>query len=354
MKKCHFRLRDPIITAAILGLCFCVSLLMQDIFHIPEQVTTAFAFAVFLISLLTDGYVYGLAAAAASVILVNYAFTFPYFALNFMIPSNFFSALVMAVISILTSALTTKVKHQEAMKAEGERERMRANLLRAVSHDLRTPLTTIYGSSTALLENGQALTPQQQEKMLRGIQEDARWLVRMVENLLSVTRIDAANVRLHMVSTALDELMDSAIIKFRKHYPDQSIGLALPQELVMIPMDPMLIEQVLINLLENAVQHSLGMTRLELRVAVAEGKATFYVTDDGCGISEERLPHLFTGGYVPAGQPADNGRSSMGIGLTVCATIIRAHGGNICARNLPQGGAEFQFTLNTEESSDEQ
>ena len=354
MKNNRPRLRDITFTAAILTACFCISVLMQDVFNIPEQVTTAFAFAVFLISLVTDGYLCGLAAAAVSVLLVNYAFTFPYFSLNFIIPSNFISALVMAVISILTSALTTKIKHQEALKAEGERERMRANLLRAVSHDLRTPLTTIYGSSTALLENNDLLTPVQREKMLRGIQEDARWLVRMVENLLSITRIDAANLRLHMVSTALDELMDSVIVKFRKHYPHQPIELDLPQELVMIPMDPMLIEQVLLNLLENAVQHSDGMTRLKLTVSSHVGQATFRVCDNGCGLNEERLPHLFTGGYAPPDRPADNGRSSMGIGLTVCATIIRAHGGTISAGNLPQGGAEFRFTLNTEEASDEQ
>lgn len=354
MKQNQSYLRDVAITVGILSLCFCISVLMQDVFNIPEQVTTAFAFAVFLISLLTDGYACGLVAAAVSVLLVNYAFTFPYFALNFIIPSNFISALVMAVISILTSALTTKVKHQEAMKAEGERERMRANLLRAVSHDLRTPLTTIYGSSTALLENSDTLTPVQQEQMLKGIQEDAHWLVRMVENLLSVTRIDAANVRLHMTSTALDELIDAVIVKFRKHYPNQPMELELPQELVMIPMDPMLIQQVLINLLENAVQHSVDMTRLELKVQTCDEQAIFLVRDNGCGIREDRLPHLFTGGYAPTDRPADNGRNSMGIGLTVCATIIRAHGGTISARNLPEGGAEFQFTLKTEETLDEQ
>ena len=109
MKK--IRLRDWGITLGILVLCFGASVLMQDLFAIPEQVTTAFAFAVFLISLITDGYFYGLAASLISVLLVNYAFTFPYFALNFIIPSNFFSALVMAIISVRTSALTTKVKH---------------------------------------------------------------------------------------------------------------------------------------------------------------------------------------------------------------------------------------------------
>ena len=188
------RMRDILLFILILGLCFGISVLMQEVFDIPEQITTTFAFAVFLIALLTDGYFWGLCAAAVSMLLVNYAFTFPFFEFNFVIPSNFYSALVMALIAVLTSTLTTKIKVQEAMKAETEKEKMRANLLRAISHDLRTPLTTIYGSSALLRENADTLTQQQKDKILMGIQEDAQWLVRMVENLLSVTRMDSGNV----------------------------------------------------------------------------------------------------------------------------------------------------------------
>ena len=221
MKQRKPRIRDVVITLGILALCFGVSLLLQDVFDIPEQVTTSFAFAVFLVSLLTDGYTYGLIAAFASVLLVNYAFTFPYFSFNFLIRSNFFSAVVMTVIAVLTSALTTKIKRQEAMKAESEMERMRANLLRAISHDLRSPLTTIYGSCTTIRENGDRLTEQQKDTMLRGIQEDAQWLVRMVENLLSVTRIDSGKLQLATVPTAVDELIDSVLLKFHSRYPDR-------------------------------------------------------------------------------------------------------------------------------------
>ena len=118
-------------------------------------------------------------------------------------------------------------------------------------------------------------------------------------------------------------------------------------------MDPMLIEQVLINILENAVHHSAGMTKITLTVTQQDHTAVFSISDDGSGIRDDQLPHLFTGGTNPADRPADNGRSSMGIGLSVCATIIRAHGGTIHARNLPQGGAEFIFTLATEALNDE-
>ena len=347
-------IRDFAVTAIIMGICFGVSLLMQNVIKIPEQVTTSFVFAVFLVSLLTQGYFWGVAASVIGMLLVNYAFTFPYFALNFMIPSNFYSALVMAIIAVLTSALITKVKHQEAMKTEVEKEKMRANLLRAISHDLRTPLTTIYGSSTALLENGDSLTSSQRTRMLSGIQKDSQWLVRMVENLLSITRIDSGNIQIAKVPTALDELVDSVLVKFRKRYPECRIELSLPDELVLIPMDAILIEQVIINILENALHHAIGMTRLSLSVSLEDDKAVFEISDDGCGIAPERLPRLFSGYSGPLlALPADNSKRNAGIGLSLCATIISAHGGEIYAENLPAGGAAFRFILNTEDTSDE-
>lgn len=354
MSKFRFQIRDVAIFVVIMSLCFCLSILMQDVFNIPEQVTTTFAFAVFLISLLTEGYFWGLAASAASMLLVNYAFTFPFFELNFIIPSNFYSAVVMAIIAVLTSALTTKVKRQEAMRAESEKEKMRANLLRAISHDLRTPLTTIYGSSAALRENADTLTAEQKDKMLQGIQQDAQWLVRMVENLLSITRMDGGNVQITTVVTALDELVDSVLVKFRKRYPEQPVVLELPEDLVLLSMDCMLMEQVLINLLENAVQHGIGLTTLLLRVSLQESTAVFEVIDDGCGIPPERIPYLFSGYFLPGEEIADNTRRNAGIGLSLCATIVRAHGGVIEAENAPTGGAIFRFTLHTEETTDEQ
>lgn len=354
MKKLLSIIRNTAVTAGILCAAFVVSVLLQDELEIPEHVTTTFAFAVFLISMLTKGYIYGIAAAFAGTIAINYAFTFPYLRLNFTIPTNLFSAIVMIIISLLTSALTTKVKLHEAIKAEGEKERIRANLLRAVSHDLRTPLTTIYGSSTALLENQESLSKDQQQSMLLGIREDAQWLIRMVENLLSVTRIDSGRVKITKTVIALDELMDSVLVKFRKRYPTQSLKLDIPAEITLIPMDPILIEQVIVNILENAVQHADGMTELTLRVSRRGDQAVFQIADDGCGIREDKLSRIFTGTDVADTEVADGQRRNAGIGLSVCATIIRAHGGEITAENRPTGGALFCFTLGLEESDHEQ
>ena len=348
------RLKYCGLTAAILTLTFGLSLLFQNVFLVREHVTTVFVFAVFLVSLWTPGYVYGVTAAVLSTLAVNYAFTFPYFAFNFTLSVNLFSAAVMIVLSVLTGALTTKIKRQEAIKAEGERERMRANLLRAISHDLRTPLTTIYSSCSALLERRESLSVPQQNKMLEGIREDSEWLVRMVENLLSVTRIDSGQVKLVKEATVLEELIDAVVQKFKKRYPDREVELELPEDIVLIPMDSMLIEQVLSNLLENAVYHARGMEHLYLRVFTLGGQAIFEVRDDGCGIDEGVLKHIFTGCGAVSPAPADGKKRSAGIGLSVCASIVKAHGGSITAENSSGGGAVFRFGLDLEEDDLEQ
>ena len=353
MKKVPHTVRNVSIMLVLLCLAFLISLLFQQVFDVEEHITTLFVFAVFLTSLLTEGYVYGMIAAVVSVLAVNYAFTFPYFAFNFNAPVNFVSAVIMIVIAALTSMLTTKVKQHKAIQAETERERMRANLLRAVSHDLRTPLTTIYGSAETLLEKKGSLTEQQQERILEGIKEDSEWLVRRVENLLSITRLDSGKVKIIKTPTVLDELIDSVLLKFNKRYPRQTILLDIPDEIVIIPMDALLIEQVIINILENAVQHAVGMTSLWLRVFVIGGKAIFEIQDDGCGMDPYRLKSIFTGGYNGNEPPADGQKRNSGIGLSVCATIIKAHGGDISAENRKEGGAIFRFTLDREEAMSE-
>lgn len=348
------KLKYSAITLLILSATFVLSLVFQNTFSVDEHVTTVFVFAVFLVSLCTPGYIYGIVAAVLSTLAVNFAFTFPYFAFNFTLSVNLISAVVMITLAVLTGALTTKIKQHEAMKAEGERERTRANLLRAISHDLRTPLTTIYSSCSALIEEGNNLSDGQRLQMLEGIREDSDWLVRMVENLLSITRLDGDRVQIEKTPTALDELIDSVMIKFKKRYPGQEVFLELPEQIVFIPMDAMLIEQVLLNLLENAMRHARGMSRLSLQVETQGRRAVFQVSDNGCGIEPGILKYIFSPMPVRPAIPADHQKRSAGIGLSVCATIVRAHGGTISAENQPGGGARFRFDLAQEETEFEQ
>ena len=341
---------DCFFMLTVLVVVFGINLLLQETFQTRTMVPMIFVLGVFLVSWKTQGYFWGITASLISVLAVNYAFTYPYWAFDLISPECISSAVVMLIVAIMTGALTTRLKHQEKLKAEAEKERMRGNLLRAVSHDLRTPLTSIYGACSAMIENYDEITPERHRKMLGDVRNDAQWLVRMVENLLSVTRIDGDKVRLAKHDTVLEELIDAVLVKFRKHYPQQQVHVQIPEEFVSIPMDAILIEQVLMNLLENAVFHAHGMKNLWLSVEIRGKRAVFSVADDGCGIPADRMQGLFTG-LLDSEAPTDTGRSNMGIGLSVCSAIVKAHGSDIRGANRPGGGAEFTFSLEMEETN---
>ncbi len=350
MKKTTKYIKNALFSLLILCVAFALCMLIKYVFQTEALIPAIFVLAVFLISLITEGYIFGTASSLISVLAINFAFAQPVFKFDFTIPENLISAVIMIVVTILTGTLTTKIKHQEAIKSESEMERMRANLLRAVSHDLRTPLTTIYGSSSTLLDSFGQFSDEQKLIMLKGIKEDSLWLTRMVENLLSVTRLDGGNVKIIKTPVVLEELIDSVLLKFRKRYPEQSVDIDIPDEFITIPMDALLIEQVLINLLDNAVEHAEGMTSLKLRAFTIDKKAVFEISDNGCGIEPERLKTIFTG--YGGGSPTDT-KINSGIGLSVCATIIKAHGGDIRAENLKSGGALFRFILDAEDMDNE-
>ena len=353
MKKYKLILKDLLFSIAVLALTFLMSFLIQFIFKTDTLVPTIFVLGVFFVSLKTEGYIWGVIASLVGVMLVNFAFIMPYFEIDLITPVNMFAAVVMLVIAIMTSALTTQVKQQEKIKAESEKERMRGNLLRAVSHDLRTPLTSIYGATSAIMENYDSISKEKQIRLLKEIHEDSQWLIRMVENLLSVTRIDDSITNIAKTAVVLDELLDSVIVKFNKHYPEQRVQVTVPNEFISIPMDAILIQQVLMNIMENAIMHAEGMTELEVAVRIEDNKAVFEIMDNGCGIPEDRIPNLFTG-YLDRdiGVPTDSSRNNMGIGLSVCSTIIKAHGGTIYAENRPEGGALFGFSLDMEDENE--
>lgn len=348
MKKINPHLKDGAFSVTTVITAFVLNLLLQKWFQTQSLIPMIFVLGVFLISWRTQGYFWGIAASLVSVLAVNYSFTFPYNAFDLISPECVASAVVMLVVSVLTSMLTVQIKYQEKIKAEAERERMRGNLLRAVSHDLRTPLTSIYGACSTVVENYHSLSEEQHLELLEDVQSDAEWLIRMVENLLSVTRIDGERVQLKKTPTVLEELIDTVLVKAYKRWPKQRIDVHIPEEFVSIPMDAMLIEQVLINILENAVLHAKGMENLKITVICRDEFAYFSITDDGCGIAPERLEQLFTGYLDRKETPADGGRNNMGIGLSVCATIIKAHGSEIRVKNLQPHGVEFSFALEME------
>ena len=313
-------------------------------------VALIFELTVVLVSRFTDGYLFGLLSSVVGVIGINYIFTFPYYQLNFTISGYPLTFLVMLIVSVVVSTLTTQIKQQEKIRAEAEKEKMRGNLLRAVSHDIRTPLTSIVGGGSTLLDSGDQLDEATRTQLLENIRDESNWLVSVVENLLSVTRIDSEKVTVQKTPTVLDELLDTVLVKFRKRYPEIPVELETPDAFIVIPMDSMLVQQVLMNLLENAALHAEGMTKLTLKVFTVGNRAVFEVTDNGCGIPRERLKTLFSGtGSTDPDVPADSRKHGMGIGLSVCAAIIKAHGGEIKAESRLGEGTTIRFWLETEE-----
>ena len=343
------KLKDILLAVIVLVASFAINMLIKKVFGVDSLIPMIFVLGIFLISLKTNGYLIGIVSSVVSVFAVNYAFTFPYYAFDLISPECVVSVIVMLIIAIMTSTLTTQIKEQQKAHAESEKEKMRANLLRGISHDLRTPLTSICGSTSAIIENYDILDKDQQIKLLSEIREDSKWLNRMVENLLSVTRIDSEKVRVIKTPTVLEELIDAVILKFHKHCPEQKVNVTIPDEFISIPMDALLIEQVIINILENAVFHATGMTEIHLNVTTKDNLAIFEISDNGCGIPKDRLGNLFNGYLERTDVPADSSRSNMGIGLSVCSSIIKAHGSVITAENLKAGGAMFRFALEMEE-----
>ena len=322
------------------------------------NVALIYILTIIMISYHTDKYRYGIISGIVSVFFINYLFTYPFGQFSFAVSGYPFTFMVMYFISILTSATTFRMKDQarkineaEKFLAEAEKEKLRANLLRAVSHDLRTPLTSMIGASSSYLENEAALPPEEKRKLVSEIYEDANWLLNMVENLLTVTRIRNDSASVNKSLEPVEEVMSEAVFRLKKRIPDANIRVLLPEEFVMIPMDATLIEQVMVNLMENAVFHAGSTEPIECRAEIGRDTVTFFVTDQGVGIDEDKLETIFDGTGQTENSSAD-GHKGMGIGLSICKTIIVAHGGTISARNLERG-AQFGFTLPRGEANED-
>ena len=333
---------DAGITLGILAVAAAVCTLLTHMGDSDSAVPMVFMLAVLLVARLTDGFLFSLVATVVSVIGVNYAFTYPYFAFNFTITGYPLTFVTMFAVSIVVGMLTDQVKRQERVKSEAEKEKMKANLLRSVSHDLRTPLTSIIGSSSAVLENYDQFSDEVKKDLIGHVRDDAQWLVRLVENMLSITRFNEGAVQIDKVPQAAEEIAAEAVGKFKKRFNTLPVRVSVPDELLMVPMDATLIEQVLINLMENAVLHGKTTRHITVTLCRSGDWARFIVEDDGQGIAPDRLEHLFDG--TLQGQQGDRGRS-MGIGLSVCRTVVRAHGGRIRGENRTEGGARFTVEL---------
>ncbi len=344
--------RDVLLCIMVFTITTFASFFFQQTASDPSlNIAMLYTLGVFIITRYTNGYVYGMLFSIMSVLSVNFFFTYPYQDFNFTIEGYQVTFIGMFAIGVITSAMSTNMKEQAKQLAEQEKElmeaqkeKMRANLLRAVSHDLRTPLTGIIGSSQSYLEMAGELSDDDKTDLVRHINEDANWLLNMVENLLSVTRINNETTSVAKSLEAVDEVVSSAVMQFKKRFPEAKVHVKVTDEVVMAMMDAMLIQQVILNILQNAQVHAKSTKPLEIIIDENDEMVFVHIRDYGVGIDEHRLESIFDGeGYRSQNARAD-GYKGMGIGLSICKTIVTAHGGKIIAVNHSDG-AEFCFSL---------
>ncbi len=345
--------KDFIVSVSLylISVVFCLVLRNFDPNNDTSYVSMIFLLDVFLTAMLTDGFFFSLTIAVFAVLSVDYIFTPPFWEVSFTLAGFPLTFLVMMTICVATGIVTSRAKKVSEMEREAEREKIHSNLLRAVSHDIRTPLTGIVGATNVLLEQDDTLTPQQRRELLKNANEEAQWLIHIVENLLSITRIGAGeDARVTKTPEAAEEVIEGAVGKFRRRYPQIDVEVRLPEEFFLVPMDPLLIQQVITNLLENAAVHGVTTTRVAVSLEKRGKWARFTVCDNGRGIPEGRLHNLFDG--TQSAQQGDSTRS-MGIGLSVCKTVVAAHRGKIKGENIKGSGARFTVDLPLEEDEHE-
>lgn len=239
------------------------------------------------------------------------------------------------------------INEQHEIMMQSEKEKIRNDFLRAISHDLRTPLAGIISACSTLEENSDQLSAKAQGELVQDIHTEAEWLLRMVENLLSVTRVTGGANVLKKNLEPVDEIIWEAVERIHVRYPESTIRVSTPEEVLLVEMEGTLIVQVLANLMENAIKYADSAEPMEVSVKRAGDWAAFEVRDHGKGLEPDAIANLFTATTI-RNQAGGNG---LGIGLSICRTIVEAHGGTITGQNEETGGARFRFTLPMEEVS---
>ena len=350
MEKWNLQVRNACVMLFGIVAAMLVNLLvgghMGNITGSSANTKMVFLLAVLLITRYTTGYFWGILSAVIAVPLDNYLYTYPYSSFNLSISGYLLTFITMLAVALVVSVLTSRVREQEKLRLLAEKEKLRANLFRAVSHDLRTPLTSIVGTTGAILEN--SLSSEKQRELLQDVNSDAQWLLRMIENLLTITRMNDTSRPLRTETEVVEDVLGEAVIKFQKHFGDIEVEMDMGSDVLLADMDAVLVEQVVSNLMENAVYHGKHTSRIVVSAQQQEKEVLITVADNGAGIPKEKLGKVFSG--TQDEKHSSDSHKHMGIGLSVCKSIIKAHGGSMTAFNNEAGGASFSFTLQAKEN----
>lgn len=258
----------------------------------------------------------------------------------------FTSSILLSILGECALALESRHNAEEREKAAvlAKNEQLRANLLRSISHDLRTPLTSISGNADALLHSYQALDDDSRTQMITDIYDDAQWLTELVENLLAVTKISDGSVKLQLSDQVVDDIVAEALRHIDRHAVEHHITSDCGELPLLVRADARLIMQLLINLVNNAIKYSPAGSHIEIRAFREAEHAVIEVSDDGPGIPDAQKSQVFEMFYTGSKRVADS-RRSLGLGLSLCRSIVHAHGGELTLHDNTPHGCIFSFTL---------
>lgn len=240
------------------------------------------------------------------------------------------------------------VMEQEQLSMAMERERVKTTLLRSISHDIRSPLTAITGSSSTILDNYDELDDESIKSLVNNIREESIWLNLTVQNILDLTRVTSGELKLDMEYEAIDDLINQALSRFSLLTDKKPVHVVYPRDILMIKVDGRLFVQLLVNLLDNAYKHAGPEASVELLAYRQEKNAVIEVRDDGQGIDEDVMPRIFDSFITMTRHRSDKGRG-VGLGLSICKAIVEAHNGTIEAENRGSGGAAFRVVIPLED-----
>ena len=351
-RRTHSIIRDGGRAAGILIAATLVGLLFSGL-KIPEaNIIAVYILGVLIISIITSSWMYSFLASVISVLAFNFLFTIPRFTLRAYDPSYPVTFGIMFLVALITGSLASRMKEYARESAQAamqiEKEQLRADLLRSISHDLRTPLTSISGNASNLLSNENEFSQETRMQIYGDIYDDSMWLIKLVENLLSVTRIEDGRMDLRMSAELMDEVIAEAMRHTDRNRDGRKIEVSSDEEFIVGKMDARLIVQVVINLVDNAVKYTPEGAQIRIHTGKKDGMVVVSVSDTGPGIPDEQKSKVFDMFYTGTNRAAD-GRRSLGLGLGLCRSIIRAHGGEIWVSDNKPQGAVFTFTLPAEE-----
>lgn len=263
---------------------------------------------------------------------------------------SFESSILLSILGECAISLENKKIAREKEESEllAKNEKMRANLLRAISHDLRTPLTSISGNADNLLSNGESFDADTKHQIYTDIYNDSMWLTNLVENLLSVTRLEDGNMKLNKSAELIDEIIAEALNHINKRSVEHKITVCESDDIMLVDVDARLIVQVIINIVDNAIKYTPKGSEITISTQKNDKMLSVSIADNGNGVADDIKDKVFNMFYTGANKIADS-RRSLGLGLALCKTIISAHGGEITVSDNNPHGAVFTFTLPVKE-----